>query len=133
MATQYLLSERDYKRVQTMLRWFERQAPKNTLRRLPRHVGGGGAALGIRRARIQSIQAITDGIVSVKLLNSINEEEGDAFNCYAFPGKQESDTTCCLPTLAVGNSTYGNILITLANDANFYMVWPTLIPFTSCE
>jgi len=43
MANQYLLSERDYKRVQDMLRWYERLHPQNTLRRLPRGGTGGGS------------------------------------------------------------------------------------------
>jgi len=43
MAKQYILSERDYQRLQAMLRWFERDRPKNTLRRLPKTSGGGGA------------------------------------------------------------------------------------------
>jgi len=119
MAKQYLLSERDYMRIQSALRWVERNRNlRNPLRRRGGATGGGNV---VRRAKAQE-DSQTDGKLSVKLLDGDDAVYGDAFDVYAFPDKAATDMTDYLPDIDTNDS----LLVCKANDGNWYLVWPVL-------
>lgn len=83
----YVLSERDYQRVQTMLRWYEREKNlRNKYRRRNLTVGGG--VRNKRRAKIQGGGVPSDDPpdpdthFTCKLLDKEGNETGDTIDVY---------------------------------------------------
>ena len=128
MAKQYILSERDYNRIQDALRWVERNKNlRPQYRRRGGNVGGGGSSGIARRAKTQEAATAT-GKISVKLLDAAGDVTGDAVDVYAFADKAANDMSDYLPTLALNDY----VLVSKLNDGEWYLVNPTLIEFTEC-
>ena len=84
MARQYVISERDYRRLQELLRWYERYhlvLPEALNRYRRRRPTGGGTGISVRRA-ITTQDAPADTKITANLYDSagIEQTEGDESN-----------------------------------------------------
>lgn len=79
----YALSERDYQRVQTMLRWYEREKNlRDKFRRRNSNVGSGDR--NVRRAKVQDggVPSNNTGPFTCKLLDKDGNEIGSTIDVY---------------------------------------------------
>lgn len=77
MGNGYVLSERDYRRIQEMLLWYDRNKNlRNTVRR--RNIASGGAPANVRRA-ITTADAGSGDTITANIYDSsgIEQTEGD--------------------------------------------------------
>lgn len=123
MTQQYVISERDFQRIQQMLRWFEHERKPAPPQRRGRGGGGGGSGGGNRRAKVQEA-AGADNHISVKLCNSDGLESGGAFdvNCEITGGDAlnaaipKLDVGSFISIYAVGNSWFCDGFQTINTD-----------------
>ena len=118
----YVLSERDIKRIQDAVRYVEANRSKimrDAHRRRGR--GGGGGDSRTRRAKAQE-DGQANGLLSVKLLDSDGNETGEAFDVFAFADQSATDMADYLPVISSAD------LIFIKQDlyGNWYIDWTPL-------
>ena len=109
-----LISEKDFYRLERTVRTVERMVLQQQRRSRPVLAGVGG----VSRAKIQSVQENTNGIISVKKYSADDEETGDAFDVYAFADKSVDDIDDYAPHLAAGD-----IIFIKSVDNVYYIDW----------
>ena len=122
MADLYGLTKIDRGRVERTVREVERSTNVGNRRARPMPPGVNGMA---HRVKIQSVQAVTNGIISVKLLDSDDVESGEAFDVYCFPDKSATDIDNYLPKLQT-SGLYDTVNITKIGSV-WFLAYPTLI------
>jgi len=118
MAREYVLSERDYQRMQNALRWYERNKnPHELLRRRNVTIGGGGG--NIKKAYCKTAAPASDEIVCY--LNTDVTGEEITVKCLITGGTKLDEA---IPLLVISHI----ILVEKIDD-----VWWCLYPFQAID
>lgn len=135
MADWVKISTRDGGRIQGMLRWFEKDNPRQPepMRRTRRGDIGGAAPGTVQLAKTQEAATAT-GEISVKLLDSSDNETGEAFDVFVFSDEAATDFTSdyWLSDIAATMPSGKVIEIAQFQNGNWHMTNPVLLKITAC-
>jgi len=127
MAKGFFLNERDWDRIQRMLKWFRLNERGGMAPRRQRQ-GGSSTGGGSSWAQITSLSSVGSGKIAVKLLNTSGSQTGDAFDVYIRKSKSTSAFTVAdwLPTLATSGDDSYVFIQQVGSD--WVLMAPTLLP-----